>query len=632
MLTDLSRADFDFYRNYADKMKSTHAKEFMQEITPDIIRCLYRGKKKPQNFSRLGQLPEDQHNLMLVTLFSSANTILPNLYYKNPNPIIEPLRGATDDSAAILTALEKHYMRVNNAKIENQDAVLNSYFFGLGWKKLGYKVAYEVPEQFQEEPESMEVEEKPSILNMLGMGKPAESNKVAPKPDYQTISDEGLFNASESPLHVMLDYKTDLLNGKMILHSVPRTLYDLMNFGPYDKEAIDTLYKKYRYVKGNRMDVREVDLILNELHITQRNGTWILSWINDFDKPLQYDRSTYQGKGFQFCPLMLTNEPGVRYPISQMKIASQVQEKLNKMAEMYYEKVSRNMNLTFINKNDLEKGQLEAIEQNRIQGIVVTNKPVNAGTFASASSPNIQNDLIQLMQACQQNMIEVMGADAQLVQGRSKNDTLGQDELARVGTKIRESGMQDRVQDWMISQAEKECCLLQEYSNGTLEISVGPEDHSNPMVSDGVQQKVMEFMTLRNPMGAKTYIKGEYRHTFNIEEAIRPDSQSIRLGLEKILTTYAIPMVRQDMNNDGFRLRTGLMWKEWVKTFEVLGNPSRYVEQIDSMQLANMQVRELLMKNPQAATPTPVPTAKEKPVSAGKNPMDREPSTQVASL
>ena len=48
---------------------------------------------------------------------------------------------------------------------------------------------------------------------------------------------------------------------------------------------------------------------------------------------------------------------------------------------------------------------------------------------------------------CQQNLTEILGMDEQMISGKSKNDTLGQDELARVGTKIRESGIVDKVHD-----------------------------------------------------------------------------------------------------------------------------------------------------------------------------------------
>lgn len=593
MLSDLSTGDFDFYREYATKMRHCHDAEFMEVIDPDLIRAFYRGKKeKDKRFTRIGQPSEEKHLLLMTTIFSAANTILPNLFYQMINPIITPLKDATAESAALLTALLKHYSKLNEAKRENQEACLNAYFFGLGWKKLGYRVSYMPKPQIEQEPET-QIKKPFSFTDMLGFGKKPDSLESKERPEV--IESEGLFNASESPLNVMLDHKSDRINRKAILHRLPRTLYELMTFGSYDEKAIDDLYNKHKHIKGSRLNTREIDLELIELHVQQRNGIWILTYVEGFDKPLQYERSTFVGKGFQFEDLAFTSEPGARYPISHMKIAIQVQEKIDKMASMFYEKVARSQDITLINTNDLEKGQLEAIQENRIRGIVVTNKPINSGTFAHVQSPSVQNDLPLLMQMSMQNLIEVMGADQQLVSGKSKNKTLGQDELARVGTKIRESGMQDKVRDFIIAQFRKEAALLQQYSQAELEIEITGEDFSEPIMQEKFKRETVRFMKMENPIAAKRFIEGEYEFDVSVEEAIKPDNENIRAGIEKILITYANlkPML---MDNSKI-LRTDYLWERWLQTFDFLGNTKKFMQELDSEQLAAMQVKELILNS-----------------------------------
>ena len=636
MLTDLTRADFDFLRKYAGAMQTCHETEFMQAIDPDMIRAFYRGKKEKDNrFSRMGRLEQDKHILMLSTIFSSANTILPNLYYQNPSPIIQAIRESTPEAAALLTAMAKQNMKENDGKRENQEACLNGYFFGLGWKKLGYQKPSAPSSLLEGEPESMGQEEQEKPFNFLNLLKPT------PKPDtlqsksrMEFSQEEGIFNASESPMNVMLDHKADLANGKAILHRLPRTLYELMNFGAYEEETLTEIYNKFKHVKGSRLETREIDLTLLELHVRQRNGIWILTWIDGFDKPLQYELSTWQGKGFQFEPLVFTNEPGVRYPIAHMKIAVQVQDKIDKMASLFYEQVSRARNVLFINQQDLAKGQLEAIQSNKIQGIVLTDKAVNSGTFAHAQSPAVQNDLPTLMQIAQANLIEVMGADAQLVQGKSKNDTLGQDELARVGTKIRESGMQDRVRDWMIKQVEKESKLLQTYSEGEVRVIINPDDFADPRMRGDIKPSPEEFMTQANPISLKSQIQGDFNYDVNIEEAVKPDRPKIRESIERIIITYNNPMIKMDMNNNGKILRTDKLFEKWLGTEEILGNPLSFLEDVDSMQLAAMQTKEMLMKGgmPQGAPPSPGKPKGGADV-AGKTPNDApQPASSQAAM
>lgn len=642
MLTDLSQGDFKFWTQYADKMKSCHEEEFMQEINPDLIRAFYRGRKtKDKRFSRTGYgLDANEHLLMLSMIFGSANTILPNLHHRNSQPIITPLRGQSsvpnvtpEESAAILTALERYYMKKNDAKINNQEAALNAYWFGLGWKKLGYSRVSEPNEQVAGEPETeTQPQEKPfDFMSMMGLRK--EPDALQSKERMEFVDEEGLFNSSESPMNVMLDHKADLKNCKVILHRLPRTLYELLNFPGYDPKVMEELTTKFRHARGTRMDTRDVDLILNELHIRQRNGIWILSWVDSFDKPLQYEKSTWQGRGFQLVPLSFTNEPGVRYPVSHMKIAVQVQDKIDRMASLFYETVSRSKNMTLFHKGDLEQGTIDAIEANKIGAIGLTNKPINPGTFAQVTSAPVQNDLPALIAMCQQNLTEVMGSDAQMTTGKSKNKTLGQDELARMGTQIRESGMQDRFKDFMIEQFEKEAQLLQEYCDGELKLEILGTDFAEPIANMENYKQQVEFMTLQNPLAARRYIENvEYQYDFNVEDSVKPDREKIMNDIERVIAFTTNPIVANAINEDGFIVKTGALAREWIGQVESLGNPRKYLSPIDSMQLAAIQTKRMLMSGGGSQPGAPAPKQTGSTGSTSKPPMDTAGEPKSASV
>ena len=629
-LRDLTQADFQFYQNYADKMRKCHDSEFMEEINPDLIRAFYRGRKvKDKRFLQAGQgMSDSDHLLVLSLIFSSANTILPNLYYRNPSPIITALRGqngmvSPEESAALLTALEKYYMKKNDGKGENQECVLNAYHFGIGWKKIGYQLKMAGTEAISNEPESAEQgADKAGLAEILGLRPPKPVNPVPmqSKPSMEFVEDEGLFNSSESPMNVMLDHKSDLRNGKAVLHRVSRTLYELMSFGSYDPTVLQEIFTKYKYSRGSRLDTRDIDLELNELHVRQKNGIWILPWIDGFDKPLQYERSTWQGKGFQLTPLIFTNEPGVRYPISHMKIACQVQDKIDKMASLFYQTVARSRNMLFINSKDLQQGTIDAIEKNAIHGIALTNKPISAGTFQHAQSPSVQNDLPTLIAMCQSNLVQVMGADEQLVSGKSKNKTLGQDELARVGTKVRESGMQDKVKDHLINQAEKEAILLKEFGEAELKLEITGDDFADPIMAEKMEKQTIEFMSMSNPLPARKYIENvEYNFDFNMEDALKPDREKIMTDIERAIAFTSNPIIEEGLNNDGVTVRTGLLAKEWLSNIESLGNAKKYIVPITPMQLAAKQAKKVLMGagGQMGSQPKP-PAPTQKQAIAGK--------------
>lgn len=603
-LTDLGKAEFDFFVKKASVMRNVHEEEFVKRIDPDLLRAQYRGKarKDPYNANKDDDYDVTRDLLAFSRLFQASNTILPNVYYQNPAPIVIPGRNADSNSSALMTSIIKHYMKLNDAKRQNQEAVMNAWFFGIGWKKLGYRTVF-MPRV--DEPES---QVDPSLFDKLRgaaqsiFGKP-DNTESKMRPDL--VDYETLFNDSESPMNIMLDDKADLMNCKVILHRIPRTLYDLQNYGDYDPATLQEAEEKIKNKYGTRFDSRETELWMNEMHIQQRNGIWILTWLEDFEKPLRYEKSSFQGKGFLFSPLIFTFEPGIRYPVSHMKVASQVQIKLDKLANMYVELIARSANFICVNEKSLSPGQSAALEKNLIRGLLKFKNPITPGDITNFQSGQVPADVERLMSMLQANITEIMGADEQMVGGKSKNETLGQDELARMGTKIRESGMQDRVRDWMIDQFRKESVLIKQYSNAQLDLLITGEDYSDPTTGVLQEDKWVSFMTPENPLGAKHYLQGEFDIDINIYEAIKPNKQVQQQQYERMM--LALPNVEQMLLQDGVKVKSGLIAKEWFKTFEGLGNPDRFLEQLDPMQVAAIRTQKLLEAGGMMGSQQPAP-------------------------
>lgn len=648
MLSDLTAGDFQYLTSYARDMLSAHEAEFIKKINPSLMRAMYRGRTKYDDYENEmygSAQSQDEHLTALITIFQSENTIIPTLYPKNPTPIVKPAKGADADSAALMTAILKHYMKLNDAKRQNQEAILNCRFFGLGWKKMGWQAVY--PSRVQE-PETV-VEEKKNPLDMIkgffGGGqemKPdqLESLESPELPDYET-----LFNNSESPMNIALDHKTDFLNCKAILHSLPRTVHDLENSGEYEDEegkaVMEELFESMKSKYGSRFDSRKMELHLRELHVKQRNGIWILTYVDEFNKPLKYFKSDFKGKGFLFEPLSMTFEPGCRYPTSHVNVASQVQKKADDLLSLFVELVARSVNLVAVNEQAFAKGSSASFEKNLIRGIVKKNGPITAGDIQSFSSGNVNSDLPQLIGLLQKKISEVLGADEQLVFGKSDNDTLGQDELARGGTNIRVEGQKDRIKDWLIKQIEKESVLIQQYSNSELSVLVTGKDYADPITGEKIQDKWKIFMvdpqeqpsadnSFRTPLGAKEYLQGEFEHDFNMDDVQRPDKKSIRESLTAILTLDANPEVQEANLQGGFRVRRDKLIKNLIGTMDNIITPDEYIEELDSQQIAAIQVQKLMMQGggqlPQSK-PIPVPRGAKPDSGAGEV---TNPSSNVA--
>ena len=605
-LTDLTQGDFEYYKKYAEKMRTCHEEEFMSRIDPELMRAYYRGfnkKMKEQNTNEQGFYNKREHYLTLTRIFTGTNTILPNLYYQNPKPIAIPTANTSKQSASLMKSIIQYYMKENNAKAENQEAVLNGWFYGIGWKKIGYQTTFAPRVQ---EPETQGVIEKlkQGIQDALGHKPDNNESRERPLPvDY-----EGLFNTSESPLNIMVDHKADLRNCRAILHRMKRTLYDLQNFGNYDEGAIQEVLEKMQHERGSRMDSRDIDLDLNELHVLQRNGVWIVTWVDQFNKPFRYDQSNYQGKKFLFSPIVFTNEPGVRYPTSHLRVASQVQENIDYLSTLFIRIIDKVRNQVIINKNALAPGMDKAILANKTGGVIFTNQDISPGTFAQLTSAAVQNDIPLMLQILQQNITEIMGADEQLITGASKNKTFGQDRLARIGTQVRESGMLDKVREWMIDQFNKESILLQQFSNAQLYLQIDPEDMIDQQTQMPNKPRWESFMTEQNPLGAKHYLQGKFEFDLNIYEAVKPDKQELQKEYADAMVLFSNPNVQSSMLNNGAMPRLDRLAEAYGKNFELI-NANDFVERLNPIQVAAYKAEKAM--EAQGGMMPPKPTGSE---------------------
>ena len=584
---DLSDSDFSHWRDKLDRMRSCHENEFLAECDADLMRAFYRGYKSKEYKQYLRDpLRRQKHEVTFTRIFTATNTVRPNLYYENPKVIAISKHGSDPFSAALLTSGLNYFMRELRQKEENQTAIMNAYFFGLGWKKIGYHVRTE--EEGAHLAGAGE-EEGSSPAPGRAPAPQTEPGGVPPVFQYET-----LFNTSESPINVILDDKGTWQKFKVICHRAERSLFDLRTTGVYDEEGLKKIYEEKKYQHGSRFDERDVWITLNELMIEMREGVWILAFPDDVQNaPLRYERSLNQGK-IPWAPIVFTNEPDVRYPVSHMKVGSQAQHWVDNIATMQLDIIGKARNQTAIWEDALSDGQELALRRNLIGGIVKFKKPLSPQVFQALGSMPMTADFFQMLALAQQNVTEVMGADEQRVSGKSKNRTLGQDELATIGTQIREGGMLDRVREWLILQKKIETELLQQFASSELRLSVAPMDFFNPRDAQGINLPAhLEFMTLRNPTPYKQFIQGHFDHEINVYEAVKPDKKMLAREYDELMALYANPMIQQAMLQLGKRVRIDLIAQKRGETMEYV-NAREFIEDLDSMQMAALQVTNLM--------------------------------------
>lgn len=602
-VADLTQQDFSYWKNYLQKDIECHQREFVNCIDPLLLRGFYRGYRTKEYMNQLmkGNLDTERKRkdaLTLTRIFTSTNTILPNLYYENPRILAIPQYGQSPIPAALLSSALNYYMIKLKQKEENQNAVMNAYFFGIGWKKVGYKVNY--------------------VNQQAGTSSNFEQGMIPAIPYEET-----LVNTSESPENVLIDHKGTWRNFRVITHRIKRSLFDVENmYGESEdaQPAIEDFRLRAERASGSNYEARDHEEYVNEQMIEMRDGIYILTSIDGINKPLRFERIAGCGE-WAWSPLVFTNEPDARYPISHMRIGSQVQERIDNIATLQYEIIARSRNQIGVWEDALAKGQKEAMERNKLGGIVLFNKPLSAGNFANIASQPVTADLTNLLQIAQNNLTEVMGANEQLITGQSKNKTLGQDQMAQLGTQIREGGNLDRVREWLLDQKRKEGRLLQKYSSASLQLKVTPEDFSDAQMGQKYKPFVVPFMTEANPNPLSKYLGEDdtmYDYTLNVYEAVKPDKKVLAQEYDEFMAVYTNPLVENALLERGFRPRLDLVARKRAETFEYIDGES-FMEQLDPRQQAAIQTMRMLQ---QAGGSLPPSSSQQMEMQAQKSEQD----------
>jgi len=598
---ELSTADFKYWKDYNQRDIQTHEDEFLREANPDLMHALYRGYKDPayrQNLRDPAKLRN--HILAYSKIFTATNTIIPNLMYQMPRYLVVPEFDTDPVQAAAMTAALNKYNKVLKQKMENQQAVLNTWFLGLSWKKIGYYIP-ESPKVDEPETEGAEAAEA---------GQPQGAGLQFGQLQH-TYQKESPFNSFESPVNVLIDHKGTLHNFKVITNRLVRTLQDLIEYGQYDPEQMQKLMDENESKNGSRFDAREVKFTLNEKMIEQRNGIWLLVWVDEFDEPLYYEKMDVDE--IPYYPLEFTNEPNIRYPVSHMGVASRSQRWIDELASRYVEMIGKTRAQHYINEEILAKGQSkESFLKNLIGGIYWGKRPAQQGDIVEVKSSQITPDVMNIINMLTSNVTEILGADNQRISGQSKNETLGQDKLASIGTEIRESGMLDKVRDWLIAQGDCMTKILQKHSGAELKLQIGQNDFQSQEAAQGFmgddRQRTMEFRTPNQPMPLSSMAgDGTYDVTINVYEAVKPNKRELANEYDEFIATYSTPLVKDALLQSNKIIRLDLVTEERAKLFEYL-DTSRFIETIDIRQKTAIQVQDMIKSGAVNGGATPLPT------------------------
>ena len=236
-----------------------------------------------------------------------------------------------------------------------------------------------------------------------------------------------------------------------------------------------------------------------------------------------------------------------------------------------------------INVNALTEEGKKALSANETEGFVKFLKPV-AGNLGNISSDMVPPDLFRVMGIMQDNLQETLQVSGLRMGSAAGEKTLGQDQLVEMGNQLGMSGMEDKVREFVRSQARKLAQLRKQFSTGPSLVPIVGTEIINPLTGKLITDEWLEFGTPENPVTLRQVIAGEYDVEVDIKSAQKPNEAVMMKLFENMMAI--IPVMEQKLTEVGQKFDWSKLSKIW------LGLYKEFIPNVDSV-VVNMDEREI---------------------------------------
>jgi len=427
-------------------------------------------------------------------------------------------------------------------KKENQKVILDAWYTGFGACKLGYQTDFRYRDITEEDRAN-----NPQI--------PDGQEKMIDYIEYQ-----GPWAKRIKSTDVFRDPKRPPGEDRIIWLHFDKTLDDLLESDIY--EIDDDFRAKY-----SKKDPREVEINFYEGWSRTRDGLFIIGLVEGFPDPIRYEKSSWLGDGFPIDFLDLAEINDEYYPPAYLQVAAQPQKQINYMATLQGAVIDKFRNQTGINVNALTENGKRQLKDNDLGGQVDFKEPPSPHVAPITSAP-IPADLFNVMNIMQDSLQEILQVSGLRMGSAEESDTLGQDKIKEFGNQLGITGMQDKIKDFVTSQATKIKQLRQQYSTGPELVPIVGMNIINPVTGKPVNQEWLEFGTPGNPTTLRQTIAGDYGADVDIKSAQKPN-EAVQLQMyEKMLTL--LPNYEAVLADGGWKLDMAEAIKKWFEMYREL--------------------------------------------------------------
>jgi len=553
MIKKLNQADWDYYRKHLKDCRSLQEKDLLGRMDADLYKAYYMGEDSKTASKYSDSEEEILEKISLNKIYPATNRVVPSLYYQNPRIKFTPRKGTTGFAADIATATINYDYREKKVKRENQKTILDAWYVGTGVCKIGYQTRFVYKEQEQKK------------RGLFGRQPDAAEKEI----DY--IEYEGPWVKRLNPLDVFRDAKRPVDEDRIIWIRYKRTLQDIIEAGfyEYDREFVQRFGKK---------DNRDVELELYEGWIRTKEGLFILVEVDGYNKPIRWEKSSWLGDGFPICFLTFAEMNDEYYPVSPMKVAIKQQKHINYGATLQMNIIDHFINMIGVNETALTEEGKKLLRTNPTGGILKFKQAIS-GNVGPITSATIPADLFAVVKLMQDNLQECLTTSGLRLGSSESEKTLGQDQMKEMGNVMGMSGMQDKIREYVMEQAQKVLQMRKQFSTAREIVPITGMDIINPITGKLITDEWLEFGTPGSPVTLKEAIAGDYDCDVDIKSALKPNEAQILMVFDKMIEKLISIEPILERNNQ--KIDFGRLVKSWLSAHkDVITNADTFVVQM----------------------------------------------------
>lgn len=529
----------------------------------------------------------DNHIAPIVNAFTAA------LLYQNPEIIIKEKQEPRFPYQFQITKSVFDYFQ-SELKMEwhNHQALFDAYITGLGVKTSGYN------SEFDSIDEKEKIRETVTKRKGLGRGKgwknvEEEIEKEVVK-RREWITKEFPFNVRHSPFMTVVDPSSKSAfpyDGKWI---------DLEFEVPYNEVKSNPNFKNTEDLHPTGAVGTDIDKVqwddfkrgmskIHQIQISKKDGLYILTLAEDYNKPLNYVKYPFEVEGFLTKFLVLNDTMDAFYSPSDIERLLPIQDEINYIQSRILEAIYKFLPKIGINTEAAkdEAELLASIEKGDIGTIIKLSKEPNAAVQVLQFQLQLQ-DKLAVLNTLKGEMRFISGVTEAELTGSTDARTATEANIGARGFSARIIAKREKLRRFLKEDLRIFKQIVMQAADFELITKITGLKEIDPKTGELVTQSWVRLNRV------KDYVLGEYELDLDITTAQQPNVELKRRQILESANFLFSPIVQQNLALVGRKIDYALLVEEFLRTMDQFRSATNLVSSLSPQEKQQMQMNQMM--------------------------------------